>query len=174
MILLLGFLVSICTMIAVPDNPVVFGILTLLGSGTLLMIPMERCGEKCAPVWGIIVSAVLFIVTRNISDGFLGFEGWNLLELPDGIYRNMVTTYLGFPSRGFVSSDYFPLLPWVFLFLTGYFTNRLLVQKEAMHHLKIHTWKPLEWLGKHSLIIYVIHQPVLYVVFVYFFSRISG
>jgi len=170
-ILLLGFLVSMCTMIAVPDSPVIFGILTLIGSCTLIMIPMERIGEKCSPIIGIIISMLFFVITRNISKGFLGFAEWNLLELPDSMYRNLFTTYLGFRVRGFYSSDYFPLIPWIFLYFAGYFTNRYFVRKDYMHYLNARTIRPLEWLGRHSMIIYILHQPVLYVLFVYFLIR---
>lgn len=172
-ILSLGALVSMCTMIAVPHNPIIFGILTFMGSCTILMIPIEQLGKKCPPTWGITITVLLFVVTRNISRGFLGFEEWNFLRLPDVLYKNLLTTYLGFPAPDFISSDYFPLFPWVFLYCAGYFTNALFVRNEYMHYLKKKTLKQLEWVGRHSLIIYVLHQPVLYVIFVYFVSKIS-
>lgn len=173
-ILLLGFFVSMCTMIAVPENPIIFGVLTCIGSCTILMIPMEQISAKVSPVIGIAVSILLFVITRNINQGFLGFEDWNLCRISSAMYQNLFTTYLGFPSSDFISSDYFSLLPWVFLYMAGYFTNGFFRKNGYMRYLKRDTWKPLEWLGRHSVIIYILHQPVLYVMFVYFLNKISG
>ena len=58
---------------------------------------------------------------ENINHGYLGFGSLNILPLPNGWYRNFITTYLGFPMPGFHSSDYLSLLPWVFLYAAGSF-----------------------------------------------------
>ena len=45
---------------------------------------------------------------------------WNLpgrrLALPQALYASYTTAYLGFMPKSFFSTDYFPLLPWLFLF----------------------------------------------------------
>ena len=38
-----GMLVSAVTMIAMPENQILFGILTFTGSTMMLMVPLERC-----------------------------------------------------------------------------------------------------------------------------------
>ena len=70
-----------------------------------------------------------------------------------------------FPQAGFSSTDYFPLLPWIFLFATGYFLYSFLQEKGLINRL-FGKWKVpgINFLGKHSLIIYMIHQPICYVV----------
>ena len=45
---------------------------------------------------------------------------WNLpggrLALPQALYASYTTAYFGFMPKSFFSTDYFPLLPWLFLF----------------------------------------------------------
>lgn len=64
-------------------------------------------------------------------------------------------------SRYIHSTDYFSLIPWFFLFLTGYFLFRL-----TGRYLKaapdFGRCKPLCALGRRSLLVYMLHQPVLY------------
>lgn len=72
-----------------------------------------------------------------------------------------VTAVLGFPPAGFYSSDYFPLLPWLFLFWAGYFLH-FCMGRARMEPLRRSVCAPLGWLGRHSLGIYLLHQPVIY------------
>ena len=55
-----------------------------------------------------------------------GFEGLRLWDLPAALYQWDALAVLGFHSPGFSSTDYFPLLPWFFLYLAGYFLWRVL------------------------------------------------
>lgn len=173
-ILLLGFLISIGTGIAMPESRVRFGILTLIGSCMLLMILIEQILNKINPVIGVILSGCLFVLTRNVNEGFLGFGSWKWIALPDSWYCNLITAYLGFPMPEFYSTDYFSLVPWVFLFVTGYFANEIFRQKKLLQHLEQNKIRVLEWLGQHSLEIYIVHQPVIYLVFTLFFSIGQG
>ena len=126
------------------------------------MVPLERYLNMAGAAAGLLMSAALVFLTRNVNRGFLGVEKWNFLKLPGEWYDNWIGTYLGFPERGFYSSDYFSLIPWFFLFLTGYFVNRLLYQKNLLLYLEAGKSKILEILGRYSLQIYVLHQPLLY------------
>ena len=67
---------------------------------------------------------------------------------------------LGLTTAEFASSDYFPLLPWGFLFLLGVFLGEGLGPAPPAGLLHPH-FPPLAWLGRHSLAIYLLHQPVL-------------
>ena len=68
---------------------------------------------------------------------------------------------LGFTYPGFTSSDYFPLLPWLFLFLLGTAAGGwVLQQRERLGALRLPG--ALTWPGRHSLLLYLLHQPVLY------------
>lgn len=169
-ILCSGFLVSFVTAFAQPQAQVRFGILTMLGSCMLIMIVLEQLFHRCRPIFGLAVGFFLFLLTQHIDLGYLGFGNRILVSLPLSWYRNDFTAYLGFPNPSFSSADYFPLLPWFFLFLSGYFLHRLFLQKDRMKYLQTGRIKPLIWCGRHSLPIYLLHQPVLFVLLTAFFS----
>jgi len=142
---------------AMPESPILCGVLTLLGTATLLTIPLERLLKKVPPAVGFAGSFALFALLRNVNVGFLGWGRWNLLALPEWLYRNLLTAFLGFPHDGFYSSDYFSLLPWLFLFWTGYYLYRLRRPSRGGVYLPVVTA-----MGRHSLLIYLLHQPVIY------------
>ena len=104
-----------------------------------------------------------FLLTRNVNEGMLGFEKFQLIELPQRWYCNMFTTYLGFPGPGFFSTDYFSLIPWFFLFVTGYFIYGIFKKKKWLNSTLL-DWncRPLSFVGRNTLFIYLIHQPVIY------------
>ena len=152
-----GVLVSLVTVFAMPDSPIICGVLTLLGTATLLTIPLERRLARVSPGAGLGCCALLFCLLRNVNEGFLGFERWNLLALPQGLYRNTLTAFVGFPHDAFYSSDYFSLLPWIFLFWAGYYFYGLHRPSRGGTYLPVVTA-----MGRHSLLIYLLHQPVIY------------
>ncbi len=61
------------------------------------------------------------------------------------------------------SSDYIPVLPWLFVFFTGAFSAGFLKRKRRFTEEK-HTPDIISNIGSHSLIVYIVHQPVLYAV----------
>lgn len=158
-----GILVTAVTVLVMPQNRVVFGVLTLIGSSMLLLIPLDKFLKKVPAEIGAIISFGLFFLTRNINYGFLGFEEINLAALPRTWYQNLVTAYLGMPSMNFYSTDYFSLMPWFFLFVTGYFLYTVCKKREFLQWRFLQKAIPfLGFIGKHSLLVYLLHQPVLY------------
>ena len=137
--------------------PIYWGVLTFLGTATLLTIPLDRLLRRVPARAGLAGSFCLFWLARDVNDGYLGFEGSRLLTLPPELYQNTLTAFLGFPGPVFVSADYFPLLPWLFLFWTGYFLSRL-PPLEDHRELRL----PLVTaLGRRSLLVYLL-QPLIF------------
>lgn len=160
-----GMLVTTVTLLFMPQNRVVFGVLTLLGSCMLLMIPLHKILKKVHPLIGLGVSAVFFVVFREITNGFLwyiGADGWKRYRMPDCLYRNYITAYFGMPHDSFFSTDYFPVFPWIFLFLIGYFLYRIAEKKALFKYLLPQRLKAAGWIGRHSFPIYLLHQPIVY------------
>jgi len=160
-----GLIVTIVTLIFMPAQRVVFGVLTFIGAAMLLMIPIGRLTRRL-PGWiGLVMSLLLFFLLRNVNSGSLGFESLILGTLPDKLYANLLTTFIGFPSPGFFSTDYFALLPWFFLFTAGHFLRLTLPERKTPAQppkILLAAAKPFAWIGRHSLILYLIHQPVIY------------
>lgn len=161
-VLVCSLIITVVTALAMPENIILHGVLSLLGTAMLVTIPLEKIFKKLPPFIGLTLSAVLFVLTYNVSDGSLGFGDFVIARLPDFLYVNNITAFFGFPHSGFYSSDYFPLLPWLFLFLCGYFLYRIAEKKDLMKYLSSVSCKPLEFIGRHSLEIYMAHQPIIY------------
>jgi len=74
--------------------------------------------------------------------------------------------WLGLRPAGFYSLDYFPLCPWFGVVLIGIFTGTylspILQQKYRCSQTIPTLAHPFVFLGKHALLIYIIHQPVIY------------
>ena len=151
-----GALVSAVSQVA--GSPIHWGVLTLLGAAALLTIPLDPLLRRLPARAGLAGSFCLFFLLREVNQGYLGFEGAALLTVPADWYQNSLTALLGFPGPDFFSADYFSLLPWLFLFWTGYFLYRLRPEGEG-RELRL----PLvTTLGRHSLVAYLLHQPLIY------------
>ena len=158
-----GVVVMAVTQIFMPGNGVWFGVLTLIGSCYLLMAFLRKIFNKI-PAWtGFVCSAVCFSMTYDAANGSVGVFGLKCFELPKSMYCNMLTAYWGFPSRTFYSTDYFPLIPWMFLFFCGAFGYALWVKYRPRVLEVCNIRVPfLSTMGKRSLLIYVLHQPVIF------------
>lgn len=157
-----GALLTVCTLVFMPAQRVVFGILTLLGSCMLLLLPLEGILIRIRPARGFAAVMALFFLCRNVNTGYLGFGAGNVAELPEALYRNYLTSFLGFTDNGFYSADYFSLIPWLFLFQAGYFGYRIAKEKGWLNRLTKGRIAGIGWLGRNSLLIYLLHQPVIY------------
>lgn len=165
-----GVLVSVVTYIFMPSEFILYGVLYLLGLAGLIQCGVWRLWNRLRlgpfPAWlGLGLSGLAFVLTRGVPRGYLGFEGWELLRLPAWLYQWDWLAAVGLPGPGFHSSDYFPVAPWLFLYLCGYFLWRMVGHKrQVMAKLKPGL-APLAFLGRHSLVIYLLHQPVIMAVF---------
>ena len=154
-----GALVTAVTLLFLPEDVVWFGVLTLLGSSMLLTAALDPLLRRVPPAVGVAVSALLFWGTYPTMNGFWNLPGGRL-ALPQALYASWPTAYLGFMPKSFFSTDYFPLLPWLFLFWAGYFLHHLL-GRGRLAPLRRSVCPPLGWMGRHSLVLYLLHQPVI-------------
>jgi uncharacterized membrane protein len=58
------------------------------------------------------------------------------------------------------TEDYVPLFPWFGVVLLGIFLGRLIIAHPVWLS-RYHVMRPLALAGRHSLAIYLLHQPVL-------------
>lgn len=130
-------------------SPVIFGILHLLGfcmvfyglTGKL----WDKLPEKAAPVIYIALIIVLAVFIEILNPVNI-----------DGLW------IFGFYRSGFYSSDYFPILPWIFVFLLGTWLGKLVTDRKLPDWIYSVNPPVVPAIGRKSLLIYVLHQPVLY------------
>ena len=167
-----AFVVTLVSFFITPYAPIAFGILHLLGVCVLGYSFTEKLFEKINPVFGIIIAFVIFLLTYNVQYGYLGFDGLFKISLPTELYKSNMFCFLGFVKEGTLYSDYFPLLPWFFAYISGVFAGRLLKGRypEFMYKQRIPFFTLL---GTNAFVVYVIHQPIIYGVS-YILTLLSG
>lgn len=156
-----GLLVTIATRVALPQEPVWFGVLTLLGLSMLLAAVFEPLLLRIAPMGGLLGCVLLFALTYSVGRGTV----LGVLSLPRALYHGGIfSNIFGFQTADFYSSDYFPVFPWVFLFFAGYYLYQLAQARGWLEYgwLRWGNAHPVTCLGRHSLLVYLAHQPVLY------------
>lgn len=157
-----GIAVTVVTVIFMPDAPVYFGVMSFFGCAVLIMIPAEKLLRHVPSGVGALFSIVAFFFTEYVSYGAVKLFGNTLFRLPKVLYKSDIGIPFGFPPADFFSSDYFPIIPWMFLYFFGYFLGRLISGSsffEKIGHIK----EPIfSFIGRHAVMIYVLHQPICY------------
>lgn len=160
-----GILVSVITCIFTPDERIVFGVLTFLGAAMFFLIPLEKILCKVPAGIGGIASFLIFLLTKKMSSGYLGIGGIQFIGLPRNLYhQGYFMTFLGWKDSTVFTTDYFPIVPWIFLYITGYFIWRIFLhhhwmQNKIFSNVKFNLFSVM---GRHSLFIYLLHQPIIY------------
>ncbi len=144
--LIIAVVISVVTFVI--DMPIIFGILHLLGICMLLYGLLKRFIDK-VPAWVMLIAGIVLSVLSEIA-------------VKSVVAVNNYFWIFGFYTKEFVSYDYFPLLPWLFVFLTGTAIGYYI--KEQKFPRQFYTLKVpvLSAIGRYSLIIYVLHQPLIY------------
>jgi len=144
----LGCALVITAVTAAMEMPIWFGVLHLLGT-CMLLYGLTRPLWERLPSWTVpllsIVAVGAFAPLVNgaeTTNPYLWMFGWT--------------------TETFFSADYFPLLPWAFVFLFGTWLGRYIKEGRFPGWFYRIGCPPLEAVGRHSLVIYVLHQPVLY------------
>lgn len=161
LVLGLGLLLSLVTLLVMPDQRVLFGILHFLGCAMLLFALCQKLLDKI-PVWlGAPLFVALFVLTLYVPRGLLGYPPF-AVPLPDALYQSAWLFPLGLPAAGFFSSDYFPLIPNLFLFFGASYIGVYARRGQIPATLYRSRLPVLAWVGRRTIWIYMAHQPVVY------------
>ncbi len=141
-------LTSIGTYVALPPYFVYFGVLHAIALFSLLGLVFVR-----APVWVTLVAIVVVMVPPALFS--------------DPIMMQRELSWIGFWPLPPPTTDIVPVFPWFGVTLIGIAGTRLIMRSALWA--RISGWqfdgvlgRSLRWMGRWSLLIYLVHQPVIY------------
>ena len=159
---ILGILIGLITYIFVPDQLIIFGVLNGLGLSMILISIIQKYIRIDKRL--LLVFIILFIITYNMPSQKILSLNINL-DLYD---KNLFI--FGFPSKNFHSTDYFPIIPWFFAYISGYIIGKILIDHNFYNIYGKNSW--LSKIGQNSLKIYLLHQIIIYILVYLFFKLI--
>jgi uncharacterized membrane protein len=140
-------LITIATLIVFPDAFIFFGILHMIAAGSILALPFLRL-----PVWSTLAVALLVFAAPQ----FIASDAFDTRWL----------AWIGFAQTPPTTNDFEPVFPWFSAILVGVALGRIAVDRDFVG--RIAQWRadshPARWLavaGRWSLVIYLVHQPIL-------------
>lgn len=167
----IGMIFTFVTGFLSPDSPDMFGILHCLGICMMIYGLFQSIFEKFPEILGILINIILFMLTFNFKKGYTGIHELFKTAVPSVFYNIGVLYPLGFPSDSFSTLDYFPLFPWLFLFLAGSFYGVYVKEKRAPKFFYKTHIPFLAAAGRYTIWIYVLHQPIIYPILCLIFGR---
>ncbi|OGD73624.1 hypothetical protein A3K29_05910 [Candidatus Collierbacteria bacterium RIFOXYB2_FULL_46_14] len=147
---LYALLITLVTYLIFPQGTIIFGILHFISLSLVLLIPFLYLRSNGLVALLATVTFVLGLAVPNVTAS----HSWLLI--------------LGMTSSTFSSLDYFPLLPWFAVVLFGLVLGRkyspALQKPSPSKTPPLFLYRIVSKLGKHSLPIYLWHQPVLWTI----------
>ena len=145
-IFLYGLIITLATWIFLREGFVIFGVLHLIGISIILAYPFLKLRS-----WNLMIGIIFISLGMYLKNLTFGFP-WLM--------------WIGPMSCHFYTVDYFPLFPWFGVILIGLFFGNLLYPDytrkfNLCDRSNFSFIKLFCFLGRHSLLIYLIHQPVL-------------
>lgn len=155
-----GWIITLGTVLFMPQQAIHFGVISFIGTAILIVELSKKLWAKCNSSMGFYCSMLLYFFTRRTAQGYFGLGDFFVVDLPDFLYERKGMAFLGFPSESFHSSDYFPVLPWLFLFLAGYYLWLILKPYAIVQTIGTKSIPYVSKIGKKTLLIYFLHQPI--------------
>ena len=139
-----GMAITLVTWIFLPNGTIVFGILHLIGASIILAYPFLNLKSPNVALGAACIAAGVLLRNLGVQSPWLVWLGTD-------------------PT--FFMLDYWPIFPWFGVMLLGVAAGNALYgdrRKRAAPPIpRPRTVRPLAFLGRHSLTVYLVHQPVL-------------
>lgn len=144
-LLAIALVITVITHLYDPKIGIKFGILHFLGVSILIAPLMLRLNKYILLVLGTAIIAVTpYISVIKLSHNFLFI--------------------VGLTTSSFVSSDFYPMIPWFGVFLYGLAAGKsFYINKKSIITLRLGE-NLLALAGQHTLLIYLLHQPMILLV----------
>ena len=138
-----ALLVTLGSWLAFPESAIYFGTLHAIAVMGLLLMALPGWG------WGLCFFGALIIGVDFIYAG--------------EVFNHPALSWLGLRTFKPRTEDYVPLIPWFGACLTGCGAMRVALRTNALLRWNANDVMPswLAWTGRHSLAIYLVHQPIL-------------
>lgn len=149
-LVLAALAVSIATVVVFPQAWIYFGILHAIVAATLVGLAFLRV----APVVAILVGGAMIVAG-------LSFES--------PAFDARWAAWIGFSASPYPSNDFAPVFPWAGFTLIGLAAARLALERgwmESLPRFEGRLGHLLAVAGRWSLVIYLVHQPVLLAILV--------
>ncbi len=140
-LLVFAALITLFTAIFVPEGTVYFGILHFFALSSFFVPVFMKYNELNLIGGVLIILSGIYLQTKEF--GFPYLLG------------------LGFMPENFTTFDYFPLIPWLGVLLLGIYSGKKIVEKTNHIKFKNIPAEAFIFLGRNSLMVYLIHQPLL-------------
>jgi uncharacterized membrane protein len=137
-------LVSFVTWWMFVERLVFFGVLHFIAVASLLGLLFVRAGRL-----NLIAGVGVILFATQYQSAWFDTPG---------------RRWIGLMTHKPPTEDYVPLLPWIGVVMLGIFAGPYIVRWLQTHLQGIRDTAPIRWLalaGRHSLVIYLIHQPLL-------------
>lgn len=138
--------VTLGTFFAMRDNFIFFGILHHVALASVLALPFLR------------LPVLLVVIAAAIAFALPAFVASPLLDQPWAVW-------IGFSRAPIQTADFVPVFPWFGCVLSGIALARLVLPR--LEATAAASWRPrtrasrvLCWGGRHSLLVYLVHQPL--------------
>jgi uncharacterized membrane protein len=146
----LGMVFTTVTLIFMPGRPIIFGVLHFIGLSIILSVLLLKVKAYN------VLFAIVLILAGLVLGGFV-IENPTAIHLAIGLHQASVWKY---------TIDYFPLVPWFGFILLGIAIGNVLYcgNERRFNVPSLSKYKPVavvSWLGRHSLAIYILHQPII-------------
>jgi uncharacterized membrane protein len=138
-----ALLVSAGSYVVYPRSYIWFGVLHAIAVSLVLIRPLAG-RPRLALALGLAAIAAGNLIASPWFDG----RTWG---------------WLGFATVKPVTEDYVPLIPWTGVMLVGVALGHALVRNDfraIAPFARLPRW--IAWLGRHSLVVYMVHQPLLF------------
>ena len=138
-------LVTVATYVALPEYFVYFGILHCIAASSLIGLLALRLPAAAVAALGAVIMVASYI-------------------LPDPAFNAPLLRFIGLATEPAMTVDFEPLFPWVGPFLLGLASAEWASARGLLHRLALPdtpVLRRLAWPGQHSLVVYLVHQPIL-------------
>lgn len=159
---LIGQFITLVTSIILPNEVIVFGILSFLGVSMLIYGVLKPLFDKISWYIQFTVWIFLYIIFFDFSESNTIHLFIKDIAIPNVLTTNEYLYPIGIITNNFTSSDYFPLVPWLFIFFAGTSLSIPIIQKKFPKWFYQIRMPFLDFCGRHSLSIYILHQPIIY------------